>query len=64
LDRLDPALQTLLNQAADGGYLRNEATAREILITVSLVCQPVRGQDAGFNQRMVRVFMQGLGSSV
>ena len=61
LDRLEPALQTLLARAVDGGYARDEVTAREVLTTIALLCQPVRGEPPSFNQRMTQVFMEGLG---
>jgi len=61
LDRLEPALQTLLARAVDGGYARDDVTAREVLTTVALICQPVPGGQPSFNQRMTRVFMEGLG---
>jgi AcrR family transcriptional regulator len=60
LDRLEPALQMLLDRAIGGGYARDDATAREVLMTIALICQPVRGEQPNFNQRMTRVFMQGL----
>jgi AcrR family transcriptional regulator len=60
LDRLEPALQTLLARAVDGGYARDEVTAREVLMSVALICQPVRGEQPSFNQRMTRVFLEGL----
>jgi AcrR family transcriptional regulator len=60
LDRLEPALKTLLARAVDGGYARGDVMAREILTTVALISQPVRGTQLSFNQRMTRVFMQGL----
>jgi len=60
LDRLEPALRTLLARAADGGYARDDVTAREVLTTIALICQPVPGEPPGFNQRMTRVFMGGL----
>jgi AcrR family transcriptional regulator len=61
MDRLEPALQTLLARAVDGGYARDDVTAREVLTTVALICQPVPGEQPSFNQRMTRVFMEGLG---
>jgi AcrR family transcriptional regulator len=61
LDRLEPALQALLARAADGGYARDDVTAREVLTTVALLCQPVPGEQPSFNQRMTRVFVEGLG---
>jgi AcrR family transcriptional regulator len=60
LDQLEPALQTLLARAVDGGYAGDEVTAREVLVTVALICQPVRGEQPSFNQRMTQVFMEGL----
>jgi len=59
--QLEPALQTLLARAVDGGYARDDVTARELLTTIALMCQPVRGEQPSFNQRMTRVFMEGLG---
>ena len=61
LDRLEPAFQTLLDRAVDAGYARDDVTAREVLTTIALICQPVRGEQPSFNQRMTRVFMDGLG---
>jgi AcrR family transcriptional regulator len=61
LNQLEPALHTLLARAVAGGCVREDVTAREILTTIALICQPVPGQQPGFNQRMTRVFMQGLG---
>ena len=60
MDRLEPALQTLLDRAVGGGYARGDVTAREVLTTIALICQPVPGGQPGFNQRMTRVFMEGL----
>jgi AcrR family transcriptional regulator len=62
LDRLEPALQALLARAADGGYARDDVTAREVLTTIALICQPVRGEQPSFNQRMTEVFLDGLRS--
>jgi len=59
--QLEPALQTLLARAVDGGYARDDVTARELLTTIALMCQPVPGEQPSFNQRMTRVFMEGLG---
>jgi AcrR family transcriptional regulator len=63
LDRVEPALQRLLARAVDGGYARDDVTAREILMTIALICQPVPGEPPSFNQRMTRVFTEGLGRS-
>ena len=60
LDRLEPALQVLLARAVDGGYARDDVTAREVLMTIALICQPVPGGQSSFNQRMAHVFVDGL----
>jgi len=60
MDRLEPACKKLLDEAVDGGYARDDVSAREILLTIALICQPVRGQQSGFNQRMTAVFTAGL----
>lgn len=60
LDRLEPALQTLLARAIDSGDARDDVTARQILMTIALICQPVPGEQASFNRRMTRVFLAGL----
>jgi hypothetical protein len=61
MNRLEPALQALLARAVEGGYARDDVPAREILTTIALICQPVPGVQPGFNQRMTRVFIDGLG---
>jgi AcrR family transcriptional regulator len=60
LNRLEPALHTLLVRAVAGGCARDDVTSREILTTIALICQPVRGEQPSFNQRMTRVFIEGL----
>jgi AcrR family transcriptional regulator len=62
LDRLEPALQTLLAGAVDGGYARDDITAREVLTTIALISQPVRSEQPSFNKRMTEVFLDGLRS--
>jgi AcrR family transcriptional regulator len=63
LDRLVPAFHTLLARAVAGGYARKDVAAREILTTIALLCQPVRGEKPSFNQRMTQVFIEGLRQS-
>jgi AcrR family transcriptional regulator len=60
LESLDPALDTLLGRGIAAGAIRSDVTAREILVTVALLCQPVPGQDHAFNERVVRLFVEGL----
>ena len=57
--RREPALRTLLARAVDGGYAREDVSARDVLATVALICQPVRGEQPSLNKRMARVFMEG-----
>jgi AcrR family transcriptional regulator len=64
MDRLEPALQTLLARAVDGGYARDDVTGREVLTTIALISQPVPGEQPSFNRRMTRVFMEGLGRAL
>lgn len=60
LDRLEPALEVLLADAVAAGQARGDVTARDVLTTVALICQPVPGAPADFNRRMARVFVDGL----
>jgi AcrR family transcriptional regulator len=64
VDRLEPALHTLLARAVDGGYARDDVTAREVLMTIALISQPIPGEQPSFNDRMARVFIDGLMASV
>jgi hypothetical protein len=64
LDRLKPALHTLLGQAVDGGHERDHVTAREARVTSAFISQSVRGTKRTFNERMTRVFMEGVRGSL
>jgi AcrR family transcriptional regulator len=60
LERLEPALHALLARAMKHGYARDDVSARDILTTVALICRPVPGEPPSFNERMTRVFIEGL----
>jgi AcrR family transcriptional regulator len=60
LDRLEPALHTLLTRAVEHGCARDDVTARDVLTTIALICRPVPGESPSFNKRMTRVFIGGL----
>jgi AcrR family transcriptional regulator len=60
MDRLEPALGALLEAAAATGEVRAEVSAKELLFAVALLCQPVGGEAADYNQRMVAVLANGL----
>jgi AcrR family transcriptional regulator len=58
--RLEPALGALLTTARSAGVLRSDVGAKDVIFAVALLCQPVTGAGADFNQRMVAVFLNGL----
>ena len=60
MDRLEPAASALLAAARKAGQVRAAVTARELLLTIALMCQPVPGESLDFNERMIRVFVKGL----
>ncbi|WP_223881429.1 TetR/AcrR family transcriptional regulator [Nesterenkonia ebinurensis] len=60
LDQLEPALRTLLVTAVDAGEVREDVSTQEIMTAIALLSQPVREAQAGFNQRMIGVFLDGL----
>jgi hypothetical protein len=58
--KLEPAANALLDAARESGDVRAAITGRELLPTVSLLCQAVPGEDISYNEHMVRIFTQGL----
>jgi AcrR family transcriptional regulator len=60
MEHLEPALHGLLGAARASGEVQADVTARDVLLTVALLCQPVRGEDPHLNERMIRVFIEGL----
>jgi len=60
LDALEPALGGILDRGTASGSIRSDVAAREILVAVALLCQSVPGEDSGFNERIVRLFVDGL----
>ncbi len=63
MEHLEPALDGLLGAARASGHVRADVTAKDVLLTVALMCQPVRGEDPHFNEHMIRVFTDGLRQS-
>lgn len=57
---LEPALEGLLDSARATGEIQADITAGDLLRTVALMCQPVPGEDQRFNERMIRIFVEGL----
>ncbi|GAB3145869.1 TetR/AcrR family transcriptional regulator [Amycolatopsis stemonae] len=60
MQRMEPALAELLDAAAAAGEVRADVSAKDLLHAVALLCQPVRGEDLEYNQRMVAVLADGL----
>ena len=60
LDALEIAFDGLLRRAIERGDAREDATARDILLSVVLLCQPVPTGGDGFNERVVTLFVEGL----
>jgi AcrR family transcriptional regulator len=60
MEHLEPALDGLLGAARASGHVRADVTARDVLLTVALMRQPVRGEDPHLNERMIRIFVEGL----
>ncbi|WP_208973250.1 TetR/AcrR family transcriptional regulator [Streptomyces malaysiensis] len=61
LATLEPALATLLEAGVRNEVIRPDVSAHEILLTVALLCQPVPGQARKVNDRLVSLFIEGLG---
>jgi AcrR family transcriptional regulator len=60
MQRLDPVLGSLLEAAVTAGAVRADVCAKDILYAVALLCQPLRGEDFAYNQRLVGIFADGL----
>jgi AcrR family transcriptional regulator len=60
MQRLEPVLGALLAAASATGEIRADVSAKDLLHAVALLCQPVRGEDIEYNQRMVAVLADGL----
>jgi hypothetical protein len=50
----------MLAAATATGEIRGDVTSKDLIHTVALLCQPVPGEELGYNQRMVAVFVDGL----
>jgi AcrR family transcriptional regulator len=58
---LEPSLAGLLDAAARAdGHANAQVTARDVLLTVALLCQRAPGEDGQFGDRMIRIFVAGL----
>jgi hypothetical protein len=57
--RLEPTLGALLETAARTGEIRADVSAKDLLNAIALLCQPIRGEEFTYNQRMAGVLIDG-----
>ncbi|MET7424016.1 helix-turn-helix domain-containing protein [Dactylosporangium sp. NPDC005555] len=60
LQRLGPALESLLAAAAADGAIRPGTSARDLLFAVAKLCAPMPDEDPGYGRRMVALLVAGL----
>ncbi len=60
LQRLGPALDSLLEGAIAVGEIRGDITADELLRAVAHLCVPGAGEGLEFSQRMIALLLDGL----
>jgi AcrR family transcriptional regulator len=60
MQRLGPALRSLLEAATASGEIRGGISAKDILHAVANLCVPVPGEGVAYSQRMVALLIDGL----
>jgi len=60
MQRLEPALASLLEAAIASGEIRAGISARDILHAVANLCMPVPDEGPAYSQRMVALLIDGL----
>lgn len=60
LQRLGPALESLLEAASASGDIRADVSARDLLYAVASLCQPMPDEGSAYSQRMVALLIDGL----
>lgn len=60
MQRLAPALRSLLDQAAAAGEIRADIDAEDLLFAVSRLCLPMGDEGAESSRRMVALLVDGL----
>jgi AcrR family transcriptional regulator len=60
MQRLGPALGSLLEAAAASGEIRADISPRHLLTAVANLSQPVSGEGVAYSQRMVALLIDGL----
>ena len=60
MQRLGPALGSLLEAAAAAGEIRTDVDPEDLLYAVSNLCMPLSDEGAAYSQRMVAILVDGL----
>ena len=60
MQRLGPALGSLLEAATATGEIRADISAKDLLHAVAHLCQPVPGEGVAYSRRMVALLIDGL----
>jgi AcrR family transcriptional regulator len=60
MQRLEPALESLLQAAVASGEIRAGISARDLLHAVANLCMPVPDEGPAYSQRMVALLIDGL----
>jgi AcrR family transcriptional regulator len=60
MQRLGPALGSLLETAAAAGDIRADISAEDLLHALAHLCQPPPGEGVGYSRRMVTLLVDGL----
>ena len=60
MQRLAPALGSLLEAATASGEIRADTNAKDLLHAVANLCLPVAGEGPAYSQRMVALLIDGL----
>ena len=60
MQRLGPALGSLLEAATAAGEIRADISAKDLLHAVALLCHPLPDEGVAYGQRMVAVLIDGL----
>jgi hypothetical protein len=63
MQRLGPALGSLLDAATATGEVRADISAKDLLHAVALLCQPIPGEGVAYSRRMVTLLIDGLHQS-
>ncbi|MGK5680291.1 TetR/AcrR family transcriptional regulator [Actinoplanes sp. URMC 104] len=63
LDKLGPALASLLDTAAASGAVRAGISPRDLLYAVAKLCAPLPGEQSDYGRRMVALLVDGLRSA-